>query len=684
MTKQVKQIFFALMIAAVFSSLVFYSGFYIPFQTTKTFVFLTLVDIALPFYIYLLFQKPELRNIYKNKITIVLLLFMLAMIVSAIFGVDPLNSFLGNTYRKTGVILYLHMGLFSIYITSLFSLSKTWGNHLLKFLIVLGALTGLHGTLEFLRIIPSFYGNDRTAGLFGNPIFFSSFLIIQLFLSLYFAQKTKNKNRFYYYAASFLMLLGILSTGTRGALLGIISGTLVWIALFAWNKTKNKKQLTLIALGTIGGLIALFFITQAVMPQNSFMNRLTNFSGKNVSSRLNYWKIGIVGFKDAPLIGVGTENYYTIADKYFTRDLYATSENWPDKPHNQFVEFLTTIGLIGFGLYLVLLFFLFKILFTSTNKNRFLIAGLVAYIIQNMFVFDTVAAMIVFFLFIGYLNSFNKIRSDSNIKSNNLLRNTLIGLSIIASLLLITNLHYPNTQKDVGILADEYKKEYDQALNSGKSSPKEIDKLFTRSINKYEEAISLHPKHTRYWYGLSRVYLLKAVAEGTPIHQKGIDATRKTIELAPNRIEAQLSEIFILKQNGDDNGALKLAEEIHTDSPNDAEASWVLAGLYYEQNRIDEAAELGYHAIVYGLHINNTNSLMWLTEHLTAKEDYLKLARTYEYVYKINQDLSILPNLAATYAATGNKTKAIETANLLLQKDPSSKPAVEAFIQSIK
>ena len=52
---------------------------------------------------------------------------------------------------------------------------------------------------------------------------------------------------------------------------------------------------------------------------------------------------------------------------------------------------------------------------------------------------------------------------------------------------------------------------------------------------------------------------------------------------------------------------------------------------------------------------------------------------------KIEPDnLALLPNLATAYALSGQKEKAIETANLLLEKDPNSKPMVDAFIQSLK
>ena len=71
---------------------------------------------------------------------------------------------------------------------------------------------------------------------------------------------------------------------------------------------------------------------------------------------------------------------------------------------------------------------------------------------------------------------------------------------------------------------------------------------------------------------------------------------------------------------------------------------------------------------------------------LLAKEKkYNTIKNLYTQAIQIDpQDVSLYTGLAATYAKMHNKEKAIEYANKVLELNPGSKEAVEAFIQLVE
>src|SRR5581483_2274683 len=108
--------------------------------------------------------------------------------------------------------------------------------------------------------------------------------------------------------------------------------------------------------------------------------------------------VALRGFKERPILGVGPENFTYLADKYFDNSLsYANA--FFDKPHNALLEVLVTTGVMGLVVYLGLIgtiIYGFVKLYQKNRISKFglavLVAAIVAYHVQNFFVFDTIAA----------------------------------------------------------------------------------------------------------------------------------------------------------------------------------------------------------------------------------------------------------------------------------------------------
>ena len=377
--------------------ILFFPSYIQAMSTAKVIAFLLLTLLALPCYLAILFQKKEPWSVFRQPIILTFAAFILTLILSSLLGIDPLNSFLGTLQRPVSVVLFIHGFLVVLYLYELFTHQERWKRTYTNILIGVATLIAFYALFEGW-LFPSFVSQEgRVASVLGNPIFLSSFLILPLFLSLARASDGAKKHKTLYRLASTIMMGAILLSGTRGAFVGLLAGGLFWfVSHITTHRTSLKpfltKSLAVVAIG-----VALLFAVVTFAPEQTGLSRLVQVGDTNVLSRLAYWEMGLRGWQQAPVLGLGPGNFYRIADQLFTEETYDSSTTWPDKPHNIAIEWLTTTGLIGFGLYLALLVLLYRQgLRLRTTQSLILLAGLTAYVIQGQFVFHTFSELLTF------------------------------------------------------------------------------------------------------------------------------------------------------------------------------------------------------------------------------------------------------------------------------------------------
>jgi O-antigen ligase len=370
-----------------------------PFGATKTVVFYTLIEVTFPFFLYLFLSRIDWRSWFRQPVVLMLGLFLFVMLVSALLGDDVWNSLFGNSQRLTGFWFSLHLVLYGAYLVLFFALYPQWKIRFLQGVIIVATISAFYGILEGWGWLPSATQNARATSLFGNPIYFASYLVIPLFLSLWQFVVCIGHNRYLFLTSSIVMFGAIIATGTRGVLVGVISGFLLY-ALFQFiDRPNQRKQIVSIVGGALVAVMLLFMAVSFTAESNSVGERLTRIVDKNVMDRLTYWEIGLRGWVDRPLLGTGPENYYVVSDPVFLPIHYHTSRGlWPDKPHNYFVELLVTTGLIGFGVFVALMVVVAKAMWKHEDNmfSRFVLAGLGAYLVQSFFIFETISASLMF------------------------------------------------------------------------------------------------------------------------------------------------------------------------------------------------------------------------------------------------------------------------------------------------
>ena len=192
----------------------------------------------------------------------------------------------------------------------------------------------LFGGEELRRYTASGFGENRVGLILalGMPIAWYLALFEEYRLRHYWLRLLN----FAYIPGAFT---GIMLTGSRAAILGMVPLSLFMIATL--GKIKFYQRMLLLTL-VIGALIALI----PVIPESTF-NRIaatrSEATGGGTSDRLPIWYEGARIFADNPLLGVGSGAFRSAATE--TRK----------SAHNVALALLAEIGVVGFGLFVAIL-----------------------------------------------------------------------------------------------------------------------------------------------------------------------------------------------------------------------------------------------------------------------------------------------------------------------------------------
>ncbi|MFA6428747.1 MAG: O-antigen ligase family protein [Candidatus Buchananbacteria bacterium] len=383
--------------------------FFFPFISTKVFWFRLIVEVMLVVYLFLVYLNSQYRP-KLNYLTVLLTIFVAVALISSYFGPNFYGSFFGNMERGEGVVLWLHLLVFMLILTSVLKEEKIWLRFfdfslVISFLLCLFSL----GQLMHLGFILSTTG-QRTEATIGNPAFLAAYLIFHLAFAVYlWCKKTSSSWRFYYTVLALLFVYIIFQTQTRGAVLGLIGGVLISSFLSWLLLIKNKKVklilpiLLVIILG--GSFVFLYLNRHSTWLQNyPALQRVASISTQEATAqtRLAAWQAAWTGWRQHFLWGYGLENYHVVFDKNFPPAIYQDegSAVWFDRAHNIIFDRGVTTGVIGLVVYLAFLFWpLYYFWFQQRPKDltkAIIFTGLVvAFFIQDLFVFETITTYII-------------------------------------------------------------------------------------------------------------------------------------------------------------------------------------------------------------------------------------------------------------------------------------------------
>ena len=391
-----------------------------PFVFSKLIYFQVIIGLTFPAYLVLAWMDPRYRP-PKHLLYFAISGYFVALALSVLFAVDPARAWWGNQERMNGLFTLIH---FLAWMTMTVGLLQTW-EHWKKILNYEIALSGLMAVVAMIqRFKPDlllFPAGPRVGGLLDNPIYMAAYQIFNLFfIGLLFLKEKNKKWRIFYGVIAALDIVAFVFAESRGALVGLAAGFLVFavfIGLFSKERKIRKYVLTTIAaLFVVYGVLFAFRHEPIVMKLP--IGRLLDFSG-SVETRLIAWNIAWEGFLERPLTGWGLDNFHLLFnEKYNPQSLrFGLYETWFDRAHNTVLDVLSMTGLVGFLAYAFIYIALFYSIWRAYKKGwidvwfgAFLTALPVAYFVQNLFVFDHPAGFIMSYLLFALVISASRGR----------------------------------------------------------------------------------------------------------------------------------------------------------------------------------------------------------------------------------------------------------------------------------
>ncbi len=245
-------------------------------------------------------------------------------------------------------------------------------------------LTALQGLKEYaLNAVVGNWG-WRIFGPFLQPNLFGNFLLLAFFVALGIAFQRPRGWIFPPAFIALLLLAAMVLTGSKGALLAWLSGSVAFGIMAVANSASEQTRKRLwLALGL--GLAVLFVVVVFTPPIRLRFETLWTAQAHSWVFRIFVWKATLVGALTKPILGFGAGTFEWAYPQF-------TTVGFTRHAHNGFLQVAIESGL--FGLTILLFFFSTLILPRPTHLPAFLpanlpirwgcIAAIVAFCLHNL------------------------------------------------------------------------------------------------------------------------------------------------------------------------------------------------------------------------------------------------------------------------------------------------------------
>lgn len=705
------------------------SSMYFPFITGKNFAFRILAEIIIGLWAILAVRDSKYRPKF-SFISYAVLAFVAIIALADAFGVAPYKSFWSNYERMEGLVTLLHfLGLFFA-ASSILKTEKLW-SRFFHVSIGVSMILGIYSLFQLSGAIRINQGGVRVDGTLGNATYLAVYMFFHIFLTSFFIVKRYYSNNVgrgffsdyinYIYGAIIALQTVILYfTASRGPILGLIGGVLISSILIAIFE-KEKRGIRKIAISILAIIIILSgsFI---VLRDSDFVKSspvLVRFSdisaGKGTAkSRFIIWNMAYQGFKERPILGWGQENFNYAFNKYYNPRMF-DQEQWFDRTHNVFFDWLVAGGALGILSYLSIFFAVIYSLWKKVRSNisiaeKSILTGLLAgYFFQNLFVFDNVTSYILFFAVIAYVHS-RKISQSVNlpVKEGIIISPSIanfIFIPIIGALTLFSfyffnykgysasraliqamtphsegvakNLEFFKKALAYGSFGDsEIREQLVQSavrISTSDATPEIKQALFDLTVAEMTKQLAKTPDDAR--YHLFTGSMLTAFKQ----YDQGLKGLQKASELSPNKQTIRFEIIGNLINSGKMADALKLAKETFEleTSSNPSRVIYAVAAIYAKENKL--ADELL--APIQGTAFIDDRVI---SAYAFTKQ-YGKIIPIIQA--KINSDPSNIQNhisLAAAYLGNNQREAAVAEIQKIIEINPQFKEQGEFYIKEIK
>jgi len=707
-----------------FVPLVVMSSFFFPYIVGKAFLFRILVEIAVGAWAILAIRnekyRPKFSWIFVGVLSLVVVMFF-----ADLLGENPLKSFWSNYERMEGWVTLLHLLGYFVVITSFLNTKKLW-NRFFNTSLAVSVWVGLYGVFQIAGWVGATQGVSRLDVTFGNASYLAIYAVFHIFLALFLLIQRQSWNDFGGYIYSGIILLNIFilyHTATRGAILGFL-GAILLITLLIAVFEKEKKKLRKISIGIlvgvilfIGGFIALK--NASFIKNSEVLNRFATISLEETTtkSRFMIWSMAWEGVKEKPILGWGQENFSYVFNQNYNPKMYG-QEEWFDRTHNVFMDWLIAGGFLGLLAYLSLFVtFLYYLWSRKYNNNfsvfeRSIFTGLlVGYFVHNLFVFDNLTSYILFFTILGFIHSqisyselpekqeecwLDKISDETIVK---IITPIIVILTIFSvyffnakSILANRTLLKAIAPQQEGVA--ENLKYYKKALSYNSFANQEIreqlmqfmikirdlnldpevkKELLELAVLEAEKEIERDPKNAR-----TEVFL-GSLLNRYGYLDEGLKHFKKGLELSPKKQSIMFGMGSAYINNGRHNEGFEILQKAYELEPkyDQAKSLYILSAIYSGNEEL--VKELFGSIIESGITLD-----MNFVNAYSKVGDKIKALQVLEVLVRDNpENVQYHVSLAAAYFENGQNAQAMAEIEKAIELDPSFKEQGEKFLEEI-
>jgi O-antigen ligase len=198
-------------------------------------------------------------------------------------------------------------------------------------------------TLAALAGLVAFFRHDlRAGGPVGDPNDFAFFLLVALALTL---GLRRDEPRRRYAIAAIILLLGIVATLSRGALVGL---TAMFVVAAASRLIRTR---VLIGTAAVVGAAVVCVLVLDPTKLSTSLHAKDVVAAQNVDERLVRWQVAAEMTYDHPILGLGPAGFRENFDRYIDYQPTDLSHRL-DVAHEMYLEVSSELGLLGLGAFL--------------------------------------------------------------------------------------------------------------------------------------------------------------------------------------------------------------------------------------------------------------------------------------------------------------------------------------------
>lgn len=383
------------------------------YEQIKVLFFLLTTTILSIIWIIASLINPNRFYLKKSSIHYSLILFLILLLLTAIFGVNLPSSMLGNTPYFQGFIVYLYCYLLFIFVSTLpiKIAAFNWVFITSSFFVSLWAIGEFIWLQWYPSSLPTYAG--RVVSSFGQPNLFSGFLLLSLPSGIYLINKTHNKIKKLLFIFLIVTILGIVVSQSRATLL------IGMFVLFIWSWEIFKSQfmrfflmIVIVFLILLGGYS--LYSGNGILHQELINPATEKRVGEGGQERRFYiWSFIVNLIEKRPVLGYGNDNLRFVFNQAFSEvaqkpPFYHTVKDLTvDRSHNYLLDLSVFGGLPLLFAWLGLFFILVKK--STSHVERFF---LVLYFLWIQLQIQGIVHLVMFFVMAGIIQKNIKVKKE--------------------------------------------------------------------------------------------------------------------------------------------------------------------------------------------------------------------------------------------------------------------------------